>query len=154
MFDPFVPIQPTPSLSSIGAPKQYSLFINSGTLQSLGMTSLQRVASGNILLYQSENLCYVAPKMWNKITKPRTDQTVELYQNMDEEMCSKYCMLPGCGVVCREYMVPCPCCASPGITDLLLLEELFLPPPIMPKPRKKDRKKKRNAALKFGSVLM
>ncbi|XP_071791148.1 epidermal growth factor receptor-like isoform X4 [Asterias amurensis] len=103
MFDPFVPIQPTPSLSSIGAPKQYSLFINSGTLQSLGMTSLQRVASGNILLYQSENLCYVAPKMWNKITKPRTDQTVELYQNMDEEMCTEL------GRVCDDQCAPIGC---------------------------------------------
>ena len=95
MFDPFVSTQPTPSLSSISGPKQYSLFINSKTLKSLGLTSLQRISSGDILLYQSEELCYIAERMFDSIIKPRNDQMVQLYKNMEPETCSKYGVLPG-----------------------------------------------------------
>ena len=90
MSDHFVPNPPPPHFSSIDGPKQYSLLINSDSLESLGLTALQRINKGNILFYENLKLCYVAKGMWNSTLKQPVRQTVEFYRNKDQQECSKY----------------------------------------------------------------
>ncbi|XP_022103983.1 epidermal growth factor receptor-like isoform X2 [Acanthaster planci] len=106
MSDHFVPNPPPPHFSSIDGPKQYSLFINSDSLESLGLTSLQRINKGNILFYENPKLCYAAEGMWDSIMKQPGRQTVEFYQNKEQQECIAE------GHVCDPQCAPIGCWGS------------------------------------------
>ncbi|XP_038078963.1 epidermal growth factor receptor-like [Patiria miniata] len=113
-------------LYGIDGPKQYSLFINSDSIESLGMTSLERINKGNVLFYENPALCYAAEGMWESIVKQPGRQSVEFYANKPRQECT------AANLVCDPQCAPIGCwgagpkqcarCKNAQLDDMCILQ--------------------------------